>query len=52
MGRQCSSVPGTFTASETCDVGMDTCSLVANDYFEKAPFKFEGKLKRIFFKNL
>ena len=45
-------IPGTFTASETFDVGMDTCSPVANDYFEKAPFKFEGKLNRIFFKNL
>ena len=45
-------IPGTFTASETFDVGMDTCSPVADDYFEKAPFKFEGKLKRIFFKNL
>ena len=45
-------VPGTFTASETFDVGMDTCSPVADDYFEKAPFKFEGKLKRLYFKNL
>lgn len=45
-------IPGTFTASETFDIGMDTCSPVANDYFDKAPFKFEGKLKRIFFKNL
>ena len=43
---------GTFTASETFDVGMDTCSPVADDYFEKAPFTFEGKLKRLFFKNL
>jgi hypothetical protein len=31
---------------------MDTCSPVANDYFDKSPFKFEGKLNRIFFKNL
>jgi len=31
---------------------MDTCSPVADDYFEKAPFEFEGKLNRIFFKNL
>jgi arylsulfatase len=43
---------GTFTASETFDVGMDTCLPVADDYFEKAPFTFEGKLKRLFFKNL
>ena len=31
-------VPGTFTASETFDVGCDTNSPVANDYFDKAPF--------------
>ena len=45
-------VPLTFTASETFDVGMDTCSPVADGYFDKAPFKFEGKLKRLYFKNL
>jgi len=33
-------------------VGMDTSSPVANDYFDKAPFKFEGSLKRLYFKNL
>lgn len=45
-------VPIIFTASETFDVGMDTGSPVANDYFDKAPFKFEGALKRLHFKNL
>jgi len=45
-------VPGTFTASETFDVGMDTSSPVADDYFEKAPFRFEGRLSRLHFKNL
>jgi arylsulfatase len=45
-------IPSTFTASETFDVGIDTCSPVANDYFEKAPFKFEGTLKRLYFENL
>jgi arylsulfatase len=45
-------IPGTFTASETFDVGLDTNSPVADDYFEKAPFQFEGKLKRLYFKNL
>ena len=44
-------VPAGFTASETFDVGMDTSSPVANDYFEKAPFKFEGSLKRLYFEN-
>jgi arylsulfatase len=46
------SVPLVFTASETFDVGRDTCSPVADDYFDKAPFEFEGKLKRLYFKNL
>ena len=41
-----------FTASETFDVGMDTASPVADDYFDKAPFKFEGNLKRLHFKYL
>ena len=45
-------VPLTFTASETFDVGADTSSPVADEYFEKAPFAFEGKLKRLYFKNL
>jgi arylsulfatase len=41
-----------FTASETFDVGMDTLSPVANAYFDQAPFKFEGTLKRLHFANL
>jgi hypothetical protein len=45
-------VPGTFTASETFDVGADTCSPVADDYFEKGSFGFEGKRARLYFKNL
>jgi len=45
-------VPATFTASETFDVGTDTSSPVADDYFEKAPFSFEGTLRRLHFKNL
>jgi arylsulfatase len=45
-------VPGTFTASETFDVGMDTLSPVADAYFDKVPFTFEGTLKRLYFKNL
>ena len=45
-------VPAVFTASETFDVGMDTNSPVANDYFDRAPFEFEGTLKRLRFKNL
>jgi len=45
-------VPGTFTASETFDVGLDTSSPVADDYFDEAPFAFGGTLKRLHFKNL
>jgi len=45
-------VPAGFTGSETFDVGMDTSSPVANDYFDKAPFAFEGTLKRFHFTNL
>jgi hypothetical protein len=46
------SIPAVFTASETFDVGLDTNSPVADDYFDKAPFKFNGALKRLHFKNL
>jgi arylsulfatase len=41
-----------FTSSEGFDVGMDTLSPVADDYFDKAPFKFEGTLKKLYFKYL
>jgi len=51
-GKVRRTVPAAFTASETLDVGMDTSSPVANDYFERAPFKFEGTLKRLHFENL
>ncbi|MFV8817353.1 arylsulfatase [Haliea sp. E17] len=45
-------IPGTFTASETFDVGRDTNSPVADAYFDNAPFAFEGTLKRLHFANL
>jgi len=51
-GKVQRTVPAAFTASETFDVGMDTASPVANDYFDKAPFEFEGTLKRLHFENL
>ena len=44
--------PMVFTTSETFDVGMDTSSPVANDYFDNAPFKLEGRLKMLHFTNL
>jgi len=51
-GKLQRTVPGGFTASETFDVGMDIGSLVADDYFDKASFEFEGTLKRLHFRNL
>jgi arylsulfatase len=45
-------VPLIFTASETLDVGMDIASPVADAYFDRAPFEFEGTLKRLHFANL
>ena len=45
-------VPLIFTASETFDVGLDTSSPVADDYYDKAPFAFEGTLKQLHFENL
>ena len=47
QGRFEDSVPVIFTASETFDVGMDLGSPVSLDYYERAPFKFNGKLEKI-----
>jgi arylsulfatase A-like enzyme len=46
-GRVERSVPGGHTASETFDVGLDYGSPVALDYFDRAPFKFNGKINEI-----
>lgn len=40
-------LPAVFTASETFDVGVDLGSPVARDYFERAPFKFTGKISKV-----
>ncbi len=37
-------VPAAFTASETFDVGVDLGSPVSLDYFERAPFAFDGRI--------
>ena len=37
-------VPAAFTASETFDVGTDLGLPVSRDYFERCPFKFDGKI--------
>jgi len=47
QGRVERSVPGTFTASETFDVGKDLGSPVALDYYDRAPFAFTGKIMKI-----
>ena len=44
-------IPFVFTASETFDIGMDTASPVADAYFDKAPFAFNGELQRLVFKH-
>ena len=40
-------VPGAFSASETFDVGVDLGSPVSIDYFDRTPFKFEGRVERV-----
>jgi len=47
QGRIGRSIPSAFTASETFDVGMDLNSPVALDYYDRAPFKFSGKINKI-----
>jgi arylsulfatase A-like enzyme len=40
-------VPAAFTASESFDVGVDLGSPVSPAYFERRPFKFDGKIERV-----
>jgi arylsulfatase len=40
-------VAGAFSASETFDVGMDLGSPVSFDYFDRAPFRFDGKIEKV-----
>ena len=40
-------VPAAFSASETFDVGVDLGSTVSVDYFDRAPFKFDGKIEKV-----
>ncbi|MCE9534384.1 MAG: arylsulfatase [Planctomycetes bacterium] len=40
-------VPAAFTASETLDVGVDLGSPVSLDYYDRAPFKFEGRIEKM-----
>jgi arylsulfatase len=40
-------VPAAFTASESFDVGTDLGSTVSRDYYERRPFPFDGKIKKV-----
>jgi arylsulfatase A-like enzyme len=40
-------VPAAFTASETFDVGVDLGSPVSLDYFDRAPFRFDGTISSV-----
>jgi len=40
-------VPAAFTASETFDVGVDLGSPVSLDYFDRAPFRFDGEIEKM-----
>jgi arylsulfatase len=40
-------VPAAFSASETFDVGVDLGSSVSLDYFDRRPFRFDGKIEKV-----
>jgi arylsulfatase A-like enzyme len=40
-------VAGAFSASETFDVGLDLGSAVSFAYFDRAPFRFSGKVEKV-----
>jgi arylsulfatase A-like enzyme len=40
-------VPAAFTASESFDVGVDLGSPVSLDYFDRRPFRFNGKIEQV-----
>ena len=40
-------VPAAFTASESLDVGIDLGSTVSTDYYDRRPFKFDGKIASV-----
>ena len=41
-----------FTATETFDVGRDLGSPVSLDYYDRAPFKFNGEINTVHVKYL
>ena len=40
-------VPAAFTTRETFDVSVDLGSPVSLDYFDRAPFAFNGKIESV-----
>jgi arylsulfatase len=40
-------VPAAFTASESFDVGIDLGSPVSLDYFDRRPFRFDGRIENV-----
>jgi arylsulfatase len=40
-------VPAAFTASESLDIGIDLGSTVADSYYERRPFKFDGRIESV-----
>jgi arylsulfatase len=40
-------VPAAFTASESFDVGIDLGSPVSLEYFDRRPFKFNGRIQNV-----
>lgn len=40
-------VPAAFTASESFDVGIDLGSPVSPAYFDRRPFKFDGRIEKV-----
>ena len=46
------SAPLLFTANDCLDIGTDLGSPVSLDYFDKAPFKFNGKIEQVHVKYL
>jgi hypothetical protein len=46
------SAPLMFTANDCLDIGTDLGSAVSLDYYEKAPFAFNGKIDQVHVKYL
>jgi hypothetical protein len=40
-------VPLLFTANDCLDIGIDRGSPVALEYYDKAPFEFNGKIAQV-----